>query len=203
MATTSEYPLLAGASCSDTRKDLTPINGISALYRLFSCNNNKGLICKARKGFPVPTGWQNLVWPRFCRLLFCQATILLIFVFFFTHGALAESSTGFEFNTVTAEKYAQGALIEWSTPQPSEIERVNAAIQTKPIILSGVNGEGKKLVLVLYRDTIGSFNVGLFVNKDGKLEIDSMGSTSDPVEKIIDQFNVEPFTWGSMDDGGN
>ncbi len=47
MATTTEYPLMAGASCSDTRKDLTPINGISALYRLFSCNKNKKTIYKA------------------------------------------------------------------------------------------------------------------------------------------------------------
>lgn len=125
-------------------------------------------------------------------------SLCFLFLTFLTQDVVSDNTSGFEFNAVTAEKYAQGALIECfkNPPRPTEVD---AAIKTKPIILSGINKEGRKLVLVLYRKNSGAFAVGLFINKDGFLEIDSRAETKQSIEELKDQFNIEPFTWGGME----
>lgn len=98
------------------------------------------------------------------------------------------------FSEEVASGYAKIALIEWAIRSGYELDR--KYLLNNPEILSGVDDEGIKIVMVLFPTDIGSYEATYTINKDGYMVKHTVGAWIYTIEEIKKEFSKSPFLPG-------
>lgn len=120
-----------------------------------------------------------------------MSKIVTLILICLTFSTMAGVKSDFIFSSLAAEKYAQGALIEYFGN-----ENISAVVNTTPIIVSGIDGGGRQIIMVLYPDNAGCYFVSLTLNKDGLLVVDSRGTSMQTADELVALFSKGPFIIG-------
>ncbi len=113
--------------------------------------------------------------------------VLLLSLLLSTH-ALGKNQSFF--NLEVAVGYARIAIIEWSKLSGYKIDR--KYLELEPTVLSGIDENGTKIVMVLFPLEKGSYEVTYTINKDGYMKRHTTGAWIYSVEQVQKEFNKAP-----------
>ncbi len=128
--------------------------------------------------------WENLM--NIAKLFLLFATCSLI-----PHVSASEKV---EYSQEAAIKYAQAAILE----QYHRIKRPfdRGALEKNPLIYSGIDINGRKIIMVLFKANKGAYDVFLTQNKDGIMSVVDRGHFFGNLDELISQFEEAPFVIG-------
>ena len=99
-----------------------------------------------------------------------------------------------DYSEEVAIGYARFAIIEWSILTGYKIDR--KYLDKSPTVLSGVDDEGVKIIMVLFPTESGSYEATYTINNDGYMERHSTGDWRYSVQQVKKEFTKAPFLPG-------